>query len=81
MIFESSVLYNYKNFKAPETVGFGDGCVVTTIKVGKVKIITQTHDNKRVICWMTDMLYVPKLTNIFVAPKISLCQAQTFPST
>lgn len=78
MIFESSVLYDYKGFEAPETVGFEDGHVVSTVNVDKV--ITQPHNNERVVCGMTNMLYVPKLTNIFVAPKISSYQPQTFQS-
>ena len=55
--------------------------MVSTIKVGKVKVITQPHNNEKVVCWITNMLYVFKLANIFVAPKISSCQPQTFPLT
>ena len=79
MIFESSVLYEYKGFEAPETVGFEDGHVVSTVNVDKV--ITQPYNNERVVCGITNMLYVPKFTNVFVASKISSCQPQTFPST
>ena len=63
MTFESSVLHNYKDFEAPEPVGLGDGRTVSAIGVGKVKVITQLHNGKRVVCWMTNVLYVPKLTN------------------
>ena len=63
MTFESSVLHNYKDFEAPEPVGLGDGHTVSAIGVGKVKVITQLHNDKRVVCWMTNVLYVPKLTN------------------
>ena len=44
MIFESSVLYDYKGFEAPETVGFEDAHVVSTVNVDKV--ITQPHNNE-----------------------------------
>ena len=63
MTFESSVFHDYKDFEAPEPVGLGDGHAVSGIGVGKVKVITQLHNGDRVVCWMTDVLYVPKLTN------------------
>ena len=61
--FECSILHDYKDFKAPEPVGLGDGHTVSAIGVGKVKVITQLHNGERVICWMTDVLYIPMLTN------------------
>ena len=61
--FESTILHDYKDFEAPEPVGLGDGHTVSAIGVGKVKVITQLHNGRSVICWMTDVLYVPKLTN------------------
>ena len=63
MTFESTILHDYKDFEAPEPVGLGDGRTVSAIRVGKVKVITQLHNGRSVICWMTDVLYVPKLTN------------------
>ena len=63
MTFECSVLHNYKNFEAPEPVGLGDGHTVSAVGVGKVKVITQLYNGERVVCWMTDVLHVPKLTN------------------
>ena len=63
MTFESSVFHDSKDFEAPEPVGLGDGHTVSAIGVGKVKVITQLHNGDRVICWMTNVLYVPKLTN------------------
>ena len=63
MTFESSVLHAYKDFETPEPVGLGDGRTVSAIGVGKVKVTTQLHNGERVVCWMTDVLYVPKLTN------------------
>ena len=65
MTFESNVLHDYKDFETPELVGLGDGHTVSAIGVGKVKVIThsQLHNGKSVVCWMTDVLYVPKLTN------------------
>ena len=36
---------------------------VSPIGVGNVKVITQLHNSKSVVCWMTNVLYVPKLTN------------------
>ena len=63
MTFESSVLHDYKDLEAPEPVGLGDGRTVSAVGIGKVKVITQLHNGERVVCWMTDVLYVPKLTN------------------
>ena len=64
MPFESNILHDYKNFEAPEPVGLGDGRTVSAIGVGEVKVITQLHNGRSVVCWMTDVLYyVPKLTN------------------
>ena len=63
MTFESSILHAYKDFETPEPVGLGDGHTVSAIGVGEVKITTQLHNGERVVCWMTDVLYVPKLTN------------------
>ena len=60
MPFESNILYDYKDFEAPEPVGLGDGHTVSAIGVGKVKVITQLHNGRSVVCWMSD---VPKLTN------------------
>ena len=65
MTFESSILHAYKDFETPEPVGLGDGRTVSAIGVGKVKVITQPHNGESVVCWMTDVLYVPKLTNNF----------------
>ena len=63
MTFESSVLHDYKDFEASEPVGLDDGRTVSAVGIGKVKVITQLHNGERVVCWMTDVLYVPKLTN------------------
>ena len=63
MTFESSILHTYKDFETSEPVGLGDGRTVSAIGVGKVKVTTQLHNGERVVCWMTDVLYVPKLTN------------------
>ena len=63
MTFESTILHDYKDFEAPEPVGLGDGRTVSAIGVGKVKVITQLHNGRTVVCWMTDVLYVPKFTN------------------
>ena len=66
MTFESSVLHDYNNFEVPESaVGFGDGHTVSATGVGKVKVIHYaiTQYSERVACWMTNVLYVLKLTN------------------
>ena len=44
-------------------LGLGMGRTVSANGVGKVKVTTQLHNGERVVCWMTDVLYVPKLTN------------------
>ena len=53
----------YKDLETPEPVGVGDGRTVSVIGIGKVKVFTQLHNGERVVCWMTDVLYVPKLIN------------------
>ena len=63
MTFECNVLHDYKNLEAREPVGLGDGHTISAIGVGKNEVITQLHNGERVVCWMTDVLYVPKLTN------------------
>ena len=39
MTFESTILHDYKDFEAPEPVGLGDGCTISAIGAGKVKVI------------------------------------------
>ena len=63
MTFQGEILYNYKKFKSPEPVGLGDGCTVSPLGSGKVKVVSQLYHNKKVAGWMTDVLYVPKLTS------------------
>ena len=63
MIFEKYVLHSYKEFETPEPVGLGDGRTVTALGMGKAKVISQVQHGKKVVGWMTDVLYVPKLTN------------------
>ena len=66
MTFEKNVLQQYKEFKAPEPVGLGDGRNVEALGVGSVKVTTQLHHGENVSCWISDVLYVPKLaTNLF----------------
>ena len=62
MTFQTSVLYDYKEFVTPEPVGLGDGYSILAVGSGKVKVITQ-HNGDKVVVWMTDVLYVPELTN------------------
>ena len=63
MTFEGSVIQNYKEFDNPEPVGLGDGRTITAIGAGKVNNVSQLFHGKRVVAWITDVLYVPKLTN------------------
>ena len=63
MTFEKYVLHSYKEFETPEPVGLGDGRTVTALGTGKAKVISQIQHGKNVVEWMTDVLYVPKLTN------------------
>ena len=73
MTFKSSVLHNYKDFEALEPVGLGDGRTVSAIGIGKVKVITQLHNGKRVVCWMTDVLYAELgVTSYFVTKLCSI---------
>ena len=64
MTFEYSALHDYKDFEAPEPVVLGDGHTVSAIGVGMFKVITQPH-NSEIVFWMTDVLYVLKLNNLF----------------
>ena len=66
MTFQGEILYNHKEFETPEPVGLGDGRTVSALGSGKVKVVLQLYHNKKVAGWMTDVLYVPKLTsNLF----------------
>ena len=66
MMFQREILYNCKEFETPEPVGLGDGRTVSALGSGKVKVVSQLYHNKKVAGWMTDVLYVPKLTrNLF----------------
>ena len=66
MTFQGEILYNYKEFETPEPVGLGDGRTVSALGSGKVKVVSHLYHNKKIAGWMTDVLYVPKLTsNLF----------------
>ena len=66
MTFEKNVLQGYSEFEASEPVGLGDGCTVAALGVGKIKVTTQLYNGEIVGCWISDVLYVPKLTtNLF----------------
>ena len=66
-----------KDFETPEPVGLGDGRMVSTIGIGKVKVTTQLHNGERVVCWMTDVLYVPKLTNNLFSVHVATSKGNT----
>ena len=61
MTFENNVLYDYKDFEAPEPVGFGDG---RAIGVGKANVIAQLHNGRSVVCWITECYMFPNLPTI-----------------
>ena len=63
MTFQINVLYNYEEFVTPEPVGLGDGYSTSAIGCGKVKVTTRQGDGKKIVVWVTDVLYVPKLAN------------------
>ena len=63
MTFQINVLYDYEEYVTPEPVGLGDGYTTPTIGCGEVKVTTQRGDGKKIVVWMTDVLYVPELTN------------------
>ena len=65
-IIDSGTHQHMTDFETPEPVGLGDGCTVSAIGVCKVKVTTQLHNGERVVCWMTDVLHVPKLINNFI---------------
>jgi len=48
MTFEKSIPQQYKEFKAPEPVGLGDGRSVEALGVGSVKVTTQLHNGENV---------------------------------
>ena len=63
MTFDISLLCDYEKFESPESVGLGDGYSVSAYGSGKVKVNTRQNKGERVVCWTTDVLYVPKLAN------------------
>ena len=63
MTFQREVLHNYTEFETPQPVGLGDGRTVEALGTGKVKVVSQLYHEKKKVGWMTDVLYVPKLTN------------------
>ena len=66
MMFQGEILYNYKEFETPEPVGLGDSHTISALGSGKVEVVSQLYHNKKVAGWITDVLYVPKLTsNLF----------------
>ena len=71
MTFQRNVLKDYKEFENPEPVQLGDGQTVSALGEGKVKKVSQLVCGRKITGWMTDVLYVPKLTsNLF-----SVCAA------
>uniref|UniRef100_A0A1X7SVG7 CCHC-type domain-containing protein n=1 Tax=Amphimedon queenslandica TaxID=400682 RepID=A0A1X7SVG7_AMPQE len=66
MTFQREVLRNYKEFEVPESVGLGDGHAVNALGTGSIKFLSKLPNNKRMIGWMHNVLYVPKLSsNLF----------------
>ena len=66
MTFQRNVLKDYKKLENPEPVQLGDGRTVSALGEGKVKIVSQLVRGQKITGWMTDVLYVPKLTsNLF----------------
>lgn len=66
MTFRSDVLRRYKEFEKPEQFGLGDGRTVEALGTGDIKFISHLPHNRRVIGWMSNVLYVPQLaTNLF----------------
>ena len=77
MTFESSILHAYKDLDTPEPVGLGNGRMVSAIGVGKVKVTKQPHNGESVVCWMTNVLYVSKLTNNLFSIHAATCKGNT----
>ena len=66
MTFQKELLHGCREFKTPELVGLGDGHSVEALDAGRVKIITELRQGKKIPGWMNDVLYVPKLSgNLF----------------
>ena len=66
MTSQRNVLWEYKEFENPEPVQLGDGRTVSALGAGKIKIVSQLVLGRKTTGWMTDVLYVPKLTsNLF----------------
>ena len=64
--FQRDALREYREFEYPEPVQLGDGRMVNALGAGKVKMISQLIPGRKVTGWMTEVLYVPKLTsNLF----------------
>ena len=62
MTFQKDVFSYYRKFETPEPVGLGDKRTVNALGTGKVKIMSYLYHDKKTVGWMTDVLYVPKLT-------------------
>ena len=66
MTFNRDVLRYYQEFETPEPVGLGDGRTVSALGTGKVKFISYLPNNRKVVGWMDNVLYVPQLaSNLF----------------
>ena len=66
MTFQRDVLRHYEEFEKPELVGLGDGRTVEALGTGEVKFISYLPHNRRVVGWMSNVLYVPQLaSNLF----------------
>uniref|UniRef100_A0A1X7TQ29 Uncharacterized protein n=1 Tax=Amphimedon queenslandica TaxID=400682 RepID=A0A1X7TQ29_AMPQE len=66
MTFQREVLRKYKKFEVPESVGLGDCHEVNALGTWSIKFVSKLPNNKRMIGWMHNVLYVPKLSsNLF----------------
>ena len=56
MTFQKELLRDYREFKTPQSVGFGDGHAVEALGAGRIKFTTEIRGGKKIPSWMTDVL-------------------------
>ena len=63
MTCQQNILQDYKEFNNSESVQLGDGRTVNALGAGRIKVSNQLPCSRESTGWITDVLYVPKLTS------------------
>ena len=67
MTFQRDTLYHYQRFNTPEPVGLGDGRTVEALGSGDIKIVLNLPNIRRIVGWMSNILFVPQLASNLVS--------------